>query len=77
MSDLFDVLEIEIKTPNRIHVLERNKTKLNAEAIVNMAVMRRGVENSFFTTAPSGRFSDGDMNNDVPTQLRRRQWATT
>lgn len=45
---LFDVIEIEHAIPNRIRVIDTDKTEENAEAIVKMAVMRRGVEHSFF-----------------------------
>ena len=31
------------------------------EAIINMAVRRRGVEGSFFTTCPTGKYQDGDI----------------
>ena len=45
----FNVVAVNIKTGER-RVLERNKSERDAEAIVNMAVMRRGVEEEFFTT---------------------------
>ncbi len=61
MSNLLDVVEVQIKAPHRIRVIERNKSEQNAEAIVKMAVMRRGVEDSFFMTKPAGQFNDGDV----------------
>lgn len=61
MSDLFDVIEVETAAPHRVRVLAANKTEENAEAIVRMAVMRRGVEHHFFTAAPPGKYKDGDV----------------
>jgi len=52
---LFDVLAVEIKTGKR-RLIATAKTQRNAEAVVKMAVMRRGVDVEFFTTVshPSG-----------------------
>jgi hypothetical protein len=60
MPKLFDVIEVEFKKPHKVRLIDTKKTEKNAEAIVSMAVMRRGVEDSFFTTAPAGKFKDGD-----------------
>lgn len=57
---MFDVIEVQIKAPHEIRVLERNKSKSNAEAIVDMAVCRRGVEEAFFSVVPAGKYKDGD-----------------
>ena len=43
---LFDVVAVEIKT-GKERILATGKSEKNAEAIVNMAVMRRGVETDF------------------------------
>ena len=51
-TELFDVIEKDFKG-NRVSVIAQEKTKENAEAIVEMAVIRRGVENTFFTTRPT------------------------
>ena len=59
MADLFDVIEVDFET-HKVRVLETGKSERNAEAVVQMAVMRRGVERSFFTTAPAGKYRDGD-----------------
>ena len=56
----FDVVETAIKKPHEVRVIATDKTEKNAEAIVNIAVMRRGVETSFFKTCPAGQYSDGD-----------------
>ena len=52
MEPLFDVIAVNIKTREEC-VLARDKTERNAEAIVTMAVVRRGVEEEFFTTRPA------------------------
>lgn len=50
---LFDVIEVPFDDPAAIRVIAEGKTLPNAEAIVTNAVMRRGVESSYFTTRPS------------------------
>ena len=49
------VLEIEIADLTKVTIIVENKTERNAEAIVKMAVMRRGVEKTFFTVVPHGK----------------------
>lgn len=56
---MLDVIEVEFGT-HKVRIIDRNKSERNAEAVVEMAVIRRGVENSFFTTCPAGKYSDGD-----------------
>ena len=48
---LYRVVAVNIKTGAR-RVIESGKTERNAEAIVMMAVMRRGVEEEYFDTEP-------------------------
>jgi hypothetical protein len=48
---LFDVVAVEIST-GATRLLESGKTKGNAEAVVKMAVMRRGVEEEFYKVVP-------------------------
>ena len=55
MNDLFDV--IEIANPENVRVIAEGKTERNADAIVKMAVIRRGVEAHFFMTVPAGQRS--------------------
>lgn len=55
-----DVIEVQIKAPHAIRIIDRNRDERNAEAVVNMAIMRRGVEDHFFTTVPAGKYRDGD-----------------
>ena len=59
--DRFDVIEVEIKAPNRVRVMDRDKTEQNAEAYIKMAVMRRGCQDHFFTKAQVGKYKDGDI----------------
>ena len=51
--DLFDVIEVFDDGTER--VIAEGKTEPNAEAIVSMAVMRRGVDHSYFTTRRATR----------------------
>lgn len=60
-DDLVDVIEVQIAAPHTIRLLATKKTPKNAEAIVNMAVMRRGCEHHFYTTAPTRLYRDGDV----------------
>lgn len=57
----FDVIEIGLDKPYRVRVIAEDKSEQNAEAIVNMAVVRRGCDNQFFATVPAGRYRHGDI----------------
>ena len=52
-SELVDVVAVQIKSPHARRVMDRGLTKENAEAYIKMAVMRRGVDEEFYTTQPS------------------------
>jgi len=52
-TELFDVIATSIRTKEQ-RVLAVGKTKENAEAFCDMAVMRRGVEEEFFSVIPYG-----------------------
>ena len=52
-NDLYDVIEVSFDSPDSVRVIAENKSKQNAEAIVSLAVMRRGVESSYFTIRPT------------------------
>jgi hypothetical protein len=56
---LYDVVGVNYKT-NTVKVYATGKTLPNAEAIVAMAVHRRGVDKEFFAECPAGKFKDGD-----------------
>ena len=55
----FDVIAVNLETV-RVRLIAEDKTERNADAIENMAVMRRGVEEEFFVTVPHGVYKDGD-----------------
>jgi len=48
---LFDVIATNIET-GKERIISSGKTERNAEAILEMAVMRRGVDEEFFKTVP-------------------------
>lgn len=48
---LFDVIAVNIYT-NKERIISSAKTERNAEAIVEMTVMRRGVDEEFFKIVP-------------------------
>ncbi len=50
---LFDVVAVNLETGVERHI-DTGKTERNAEAIVSMAVMSRGVDEEFFKTVPAG-----------------------
>lgn len=58
-APLFDVVAVNIAT-KKIRLLDQGKTAKNAEAIVLMAVIFRGVDDEFFVDVPSGKYHDGD-----------------
>jgi hypothetical protein len=51
MKELFDVIAVNIATGAE-RFIDQNKTRDNAEAIISMAVMRRGVDEEFFMAVP-------------------------
>lgn len=55
----FDVVSVHIESLN-VRVLTRDKTEPNAEALVQNAVLRRGVDTHFFAVTTAGKYSDGD-----------------
>lgn len=54
-----DVLAVSTET-NKVLWVDGPKDEKNAEAIINMAIMRQGVRDRFFTTAKPGKYKDGD-----------------
>lgn len=59
MEKLFDVVAVDLKT-YKVRFMAQGKTERNAEAVVTMAVMRRGVEDEFFVKVPAGTYAEGD-----------------
>jgi hypothetical protein len=58
-EQLFDVVVVSLDT-NKVRIIASGKTKDNAGAIVSMAVMRRGLDEEFFSECPHGSFADGE-----------------
>jgi hypothetical protein len=56
-QELFDVVAVNIETGAQ-RIMDRNKTADNAEAFINFAVMRRGVDVEFYKAVPAGSVSD-------------------
>lgn len=61
MSTLFDVIEVSLQAPHQVRVMEQHKNERDADAIVKLAVMRRGVGPHFFVAVPAGEYTDGDQ----------------
>lgn len=60
-EELFDVVAVSLATGKVEALFGERKTLRNAEAIENMAVMRRGVEEQFYSTVATGKFKVGDV----------------
>jgi hypothetical protein len=56
---LYDVVAVNIQS-GRVRLMAEGKTRDNAEAVVTMAVMRRGVEEEFYAEVPAGAYHEGD-----------------
>lgn len=54
-----DVVAVNLET-NKVRLIAESKTERNAEAIETMAVMRRGVEEEFFSVVNHGAYKEGD-----------------
>lgn len=52
-TELWDVIAVDIKTGEH-RVLEAAKAHRNAEAIMNMAIMRHGIDVEFYKLLPHG-----------------------
>ena len=60
MVEPYDILGVSLTKPNRVRVMATEKDYQNAEAYVNMAVLRRGVTEEFFVAVPTGTYQDGE-----------------
>lgn len=56
---MYDVIAVNIST-RKVRLIAHGKSERNAEAILSMAVMRRGVDGEFFIEVPAGSYKDGD-----------------
>ena len=57
---LFDVIAVNLAT-KRVRILDKNLTERNADAVADMAVMRRGVETEIFTKVMADSHKEGDL----------------
>ena len=57
---MFDVIEVSIESQKVLGFMAESKPKRTAEKIEEMAVMRRGVESSFYAVVESGKYKVGD-----------------
>ena len=57
MEGLYDVIAVNLES-NRVRLIAENKSEANAEAIENMAVARRGVDEEFFVTVHAGEYKE-------------------
>ena len=59
MREMFDVIAVNLKT-RAVRLMAERKNERNAEAIENMAVIRRGCDEEYFDTVPTGKYKEGD-----------------
>ena len=57
---MFDVIEVSISSCKVLGFMAENKSKRTAEKIEDMAVIRRGVEDSFYAIVEAGKYKIGD-----------------
>ena len=55
-----DVLAVKI-ADHSVRIMARGKSIPNAEAFINMAVLRRGVDTEFYVAVPNGEYREGDI----------------
>ena len=56
---LYDVVAVDLGSC-RVRLIAENKTKDNADAIMGMAVINRGVDIEFFAVVEHGTYAKGD-----------------
>lgn len=59
-TQLYDVWAVNIES-GKMRIMAANKDARNADAIVKMAVMRRGVDEEIFVESEAGKFKEGDI----------------
>lgn len=59
-AEFYDVVAVNLNTRRVTALFGERKTLKNAEAIVMMAVGRRGVDEEFYAEVPTGKFKVGD-----------------
>jgi hypothetical protein len=60
MTKLYDVIEVGMDKPHPVRLIDQSKSLKQANAIIEMAVARRGVKDHFFTTVNPDSYKDGD-----------------
>jgi hypothetical protein len=60
MTKLYDVIEVGMEKPHPVRLIDQSKNMKQADAIIAMAVARRGVGDHFFTTVRPDEYKDGD-----------------
>ncbi len=58
-TPFYNVVAVSLST-SRIRLLSKGLNKADAEAVVMMAVARRGVKEEFFAVVSTGTYKDGD-----------------
>lgn len=64
-EELYDVVAVNIET-RKVRLIGRNKALSNAEAIVEMAVYKRGCDEEFYTEVPARIYKEGDIYKPQP-----------
>ena len=59
MPELYDVVAVNLET-KAVRFMAEKQDQRNAEAVVYLAVMRRGVDTEFYAEVPAGMYQDGD-----------------
>lgn len=59
MSDLVDVFAVNMTT-HKMELLSKSVTQKNGDAVINMAVARRGCDDYFYASFPPGKYHEGD-----------------
>jgi hypothetical protein len=58
MRERYDVIEVGMDKPHKVRVIDCLKSFKNADAVMKMAVARRGVGDHFFKVVPAGEYRD-------------------
>lgn len=57
---LYDVIEVDIESRTVLLMTDEPKDARNADAVMRMALMRRGNADNYFDIVPAGTYADGD-----------------
>jgi hypothetical protein len=56
----FDVVAVAIADPHQVRILGKQLTERNAEAVIKLAVMRRGGATEFYKAVTAGSYFEGE-----------------